>query len=296
MLHQEPFNRDRMSNLLFVLPAFLVFTAIVVYPLANSFRYSFTDWNMRGQEYSLVGFDNYKTLFQNDLVRAGIKNTLLFTVYTTFVANSIALLLALVLDKNLRSKVLLRAVFYIPCLLSPIVISAIFSQILQYRGLLNEVFRTLGFDALVNDWFGNVATAMPMLIGLNTWQWAGFGSVIYLAGLQTIPRELYEAADMDGARPLAVFRHITVRLLMPSITVMSFLSITGGLKYFEIPFVLTNGGPGTATETVSTVIYRMAFRYERFGVATAISVVFLAFVMILSVAQVRFTRRLEVQL
>ncbi|WP_162463224.1 carbohydrate ABC transporter permease [Paenibacillus psychroresistens] len=289
-------ERKGWINLLFILPALLLFTAIIYYPLFNSIKYSFTSWNMTSPLYEYIGFKNYADMFSDDLVKAGFKNTFVFTLYSTLIGNSLALLLALVLDSNLRAKKFLRSVFYIPCLLSPIVISAVFGNILQYHGVLNEFFHKVGLDFLINDWFANAASAMPMLIILNAWQYLGYGSIIYLAGLQTIPAELYETARMDGASKFKTFRFVTFPLLMPSITIMTFMSITGGLKLFDIPFVLTQGGPGTATETMGTVIFKIAFRHQKFGYATAISVVFFILIAVISVLQVRYTRKREVVL
>ena len=264
--------------------------------MVRSVIYSFTDWRMGSDALNFIGLKNYFYMFEDKFTVAGFKNTFIFAAYCTFIGNTLALLLALVLDKNFKSKNYLRTVFYIPCLLSPIVVSAIFGDILQYRGLLNEVFNRIGVNFLVNDWFGNIATALPMLIVLNAWQWAGYGSVIYLAGLQLIPVEYYEAAKIDGANKLNTFFRITLPLLMPSVTIMTFMSITGGLKLFDLPYVLTNGGPGMATETISTVIYSTAFKEERFGYATAVSVTLFIIIAFFSIIQVRYTRKKEVQL
>lgn len=289
-------NRNEITFLLFVIPALVFFTAIVYYPLISSMRYSFTNWDMRSNDLNYIGLKNFIYMFTDKLAMTGFKNTFMFAIYSTFFGNMLALMLAVVLDKNLKSKNFLRSVFYLPCLLSPIVVSAIFGDLLQYKGLINEVFNRLGLEFLVNDWFSNAATAIPMLIMLNAWQWMGYGSVIYLAGLQIIPVEFYEASKIDGANRFNEFFKITLPLLMPSITIMTFMSLTGGLKLFDIPFVLTNGGPGSATETVGTVIYRMAFAQSRFGYATAISVLFFIVIAFFSILQVRFTRKREVQL
>lgn len=286
----------RMWRILFIIPALVLFTMTVYYPLINSIQYSFTDWDMSSATYNIVGLDNYKHIFDNELILSGMKNTAVFTIYTTFIGNALALGLALILDSRIRAKKFLRAAFYIPCLLSPIVVSAIFSDILQYNGLLNELFRSLNLDIFVNDWFGNEVTAMPMLIVLNAWQWMGYGSVIYLAGLQTIPKEYYEAAAIDGSGKIKSFFKITFPLLMPSVTIMTFMSITGGLKLFDIPYVLTNGGPNSATETMGTVIYTLAFKHQRFGLATAVSVLFFVVIAAISITQVSLTKRKEVQL
>jgi raffinose/stachyose/melibiose transport system permease protein len=279
-----------------LLPALFVFVTIIYYPLLSSVKWSFTDWNMSSPTYAFVGLRNFGQMFHDELIVAGFRNTIVFTLYATFCGNALALLLALALDKRTASRTYLRAVFYIPSLICTIVVSAVFSNLLQYYGFFNELFTRLHLDFLVNDWFANKKTALPLLIMLNAWQWAGYGSVVYLAGLQTIPTEYYEAARIEGARGVPIFFRITFPLLIPYVTIMTFMSITGGLKLFEIPYVLTGGGPGHATETMGTVIYRVAYHYNQFGYATSIAVVFFLMIALFSILQITFTRKREVQL
>ena len=288
--------KEHLSNIVMLLPVLFFFIVIVYYPLLASIQWSFTDWNMSSAVFSFVGLRNFRQLFYDELILAGFKNTMLFTLYTTFFGNAIALLLALALDRPMISRTYLRAVFYIPSLICTVVVAAVFSNLIQYYGFFNELFTRLHLDFLINDWFANKRTALPLIIGLNVWQWAGYGSVIYLAGLQTIPTDFYEAAKMEGARGVGLFFRITFPLLIPYVTIMTFLSITGGLKLFEIPYVLTGGGPGHATETLGTVIYRVAYHYNQFGYATAIAVVFFTIILILSILQINFTRKREIQL
>lgn len=295
-MHIKSHSRNSITNILFLLPALILFTAVVYYPLVSSFQYSVTDWGMTNKEYNYIGFDNFIKIIGDDYVRAGFKNTFVFALYTTFIGNLMALLLALILDRKLKTRNLLRIVFYIPCLLSPIIVAGVFGDIFQQRGIINEILKLIGLESMVQDWFGSMRFAMPMLIIVNAWQFLGYGSVIYLAGLQTIPTEYYEAASIDGAGKAKIFFKITFPLLMPSVTIMSFMSLTGGLKFFDIPFVLTRGGPGNATETMGTVIYKLAFNNEQFGFATAVAVVFFIIIAILTAAQLTLTRSREVQL
>ena len=290
------FRKNGIVHILFLLPALILFTLIVYYPLLSSVRYSVTDWTMRTSEYNYVGLKNFKEIFIDSLVRAGLKNTFIFALYATFIGNSLALVLAIILDKALRLRNYFRALFYIPCLLSPIIVSAVFGDIFRYRGIFNAVLDAIGLAVFVGEWFGSVSRALPMLILVNAWQWMGYGSVIYLAGLQTISQEYYEVARIEGLGPWATFLKVTFPLLMPSVTIMTFMSLTGGLKLFDIPFVLTKGGPGYATETLGTVIYKLAFTYEKFGFAMAVAIVFFACIMVLTVIQVSITRFYEVEL
>jgi raffinose/stachyose/melibiose transport system permease protein len=285
-----------LKGILVILPALIIYTMIVYYPLVRSFAYSVTNFDGGIKAAKFIGLSNFKDMFKDDLVISGILNTFKFTIFTTIFANFIALLLALILDSNIKSKHYLRAVFFIPCLINYVVISAVFSNILQYNGLLNSFFDIIGLSDMKIDWFGSTGLALPMLMSLNVWQWAGYGAIIYLAGLQSIPREYYEAAEVDGSGKFNTFTKITFPLLAPSFTIMTFMSLTGGLKLFELPYVLTKGGPGNATQTIGTAIYTLAFGYSKMGYATAVSIVFFVIIAILSVIQVYFMRRNEVQL
>jgi len=283
-------------SILFILPALSLFLLFSYYPMISSFYYSVTDFNGMSKDFNFIAFDNFTTMLTDTSVKSAISNTIKFAVFTTLIANFLNLLLSLALDSAIRFKNYIRVAFYIPCLLSPVLVSAIFGNILQYKGLLNTLFIELGLENMVVDYFGNVHIALPMLMVLNSWQWAGYGAVIYLAGLQTIPGEYLEAAKIDGANGFRVFFNIKLPLLMPSITIMTFISLTGGLKIFELPYTLTKGGPLNATETISMIIYKIGFGYSKMGYATAISIAFFLIIAILSIAQISFTRRKEISL
>jgi len=292
----KPGKDNIIASILVIVPALLIYTLIVYYPLISSFAYSVTDFDGGIRPVNFVGLSNFKEMFSDEIVTAGFYNTIKFTVFTTVFANLIALMLALVLDSSIKFKGYLRAVFFIPCLINYVVISAIFSNILQYDGLLNQLFNYAGLPGVKLDWFGSKELALPLLMALNVWQWCGYGAVIYLAGLQSIPNEYYEAAKVDGSSTASTFFRITVPLLAPSFTIMTFMSLTGGLKLFEMPYILTQTGPNNATQTLCTAIYTLAFGHQRMGYATAVSIVFFVMIVGLSVIQVYTMRRSEVQL
>ena len=292
----NPNRREIIWGFIFVLPALSLFLMFTYYPFISSFFYSFTDMVALRTEYSFIGLDNFKRIPSDRLVKAGVGNTVKFALFTTLVSNTLNLLLALVLDSSLRIKKFLRVVFYFPCLLSSVIISAIFGNILQFNGVFNELFRILGWNAFVIDYFANIKAALPMLMVLNIWQYCGYGAVIYLAGLQSIPTEYYEAATIDGAGKAGVFFRITLPLLMPSVTIVSFIALTGGMKLFDLPYILTKGGPMNSTETIGTVIYKTAFAQKNLGYATSISLTLFAIIAILSIMQLSFTRNHEAEL
>jgi raffinose/stachyose/melibiose transport system permease protein len=217
--------------------------------------------------------DNFHTIFASGKGYVNfIKNTVIFTVATIFLKTVIALALAILLTEGVRRfKNVYRAVMYLPAVLPVLVISLIFKSILNpATGLLNVSLRAVGLDFLAQKWLVDIHWALPSVIGVDTWRGVGYIMVILIAGLQAIPRDYYEAAAIDGATRWQSFRHITMPLLRPVLTVTTVLNLLYGLKVFDIVFVLTNGGPGRATDTVYTAIFD-DFSKGRYGVATALS-------------------------
>jgi len=287
--------RNKTWTFLFLFPALFFFIATVIYPLLYNVVLSFTNWDGYSMsDLKYIGFKNYRSLFSFPDLLQPFANTLKFAVFTTFVQNLLQLLLALILDSKLKTKNFARVSFYIPALLSGVVLSSIFTFLLGYNGALNEFLRNAGLAFLVNDWFGNGDTALGLLMGINVWQWTGFGAIIYLAALQGIPTDYYEAAKIDGAGAWNKFRHITFPLLMPAVTILTFLGISGGLKLFELPFIITKGGPAGATNTIATFIFSMNAS-GKVALACAISIVMMLLIAILTLLQLFITRKREVE-
>lgn len=289
-------KKEFAFSILFLLPALAFFIMIVYYPLLKTLYYSFTDYYNLKPSYNFVGIQNFVYMMSDKYVQTGISNTFKFVLFASTIANAICLALAMILNTQLKTKNYLRAVFYIPCLLSPVVISGIFGYILQYNGVLNSIWKQLGLSGLVVDWFSNIPLALPMIMTIHVWEWSGFGAVIYLAGLQSIPQECIESATIDGASKGSIFFRVTLPLLMPALTINTFMSITGGFKLFDLPFILTNGGPANATETIATQVYRIAFRQGKLGYATAISITLFFIIALISITQILFMRKREVEL
>ena len=285
---------NRIICCLFVLPALFFYTLCTYYPLIASIRLSFTNWDGFDPNIQYIGFKNYQQLIKFPNLLRAVTNTAKFAIFTTFFQNLLQLLLALALDRKMRTRGFIRASFFMPCLFSMVVISAIFTYILQYDGVLNNILRVAGLGFLENDWFGNKDTALELIMAINIWQWTGFGSVIYLAGLQSIPGDYYEAADIDGVSAWGKFRYITFPLLMPAITIMTFIALSGGMRLFEMPYIITHGGPAGATQTIGTFIIQQN-AVGRVALACTVSVVLMALTVILAVIQLRITRSREVE-
>lgn len=279
-----------------LIPALLVYTIFSVVPILISLIFSFTDWNMnRMFEPKLSGLANYISLLQDPVFLRSIANTFIFAFATTILKTGIGFLLALALTKKVAARGVLRTIYYAPCVISITVVGVLFKSILANRGLLNNILETLGAGGLARDWLGSYGTALGSVIFVETWMWAGFNMFIFISGLQAISADYYESATLDGASAFEKFRHITLPLIVPSMTVVVTLSIAGGLKVFDIIYVITNGGPGFDTQVLATYTYQ-SFSLGFLGESTAGSVILAVIVVIISFTMNRYFTKREVEM
>ncbi|HLW00126.1 MAG TPA: sugar ABC transporter permease [Ktedonobacterales bacterium] len=283
------------TNMLFLGPALLLFTLFIIYPVLSSVGLSFTNWDGISQQLQSVGLVNYQSLLTDNQFWPALEHTLIFTVAVMIIQNGLGLGLALCLQRFTRGTAFLRVLFLIPMLLSSVAIGYIWSYIYEPgpSGGLNTFLGMLHLTGLEQDWLGNSHLALGSIIATMCWQWTGFSMIVFLAGLQLIPHELYEAADVDGANDWQRFRHITFPMLAPAMTVNILLSTIGCLRTFDIIYVMTSGGPNGATETIIPQIYRIAFSENQFGYATTVSVAFFVLMLALSVSTLLLLRRRE---
>jgi raffinose/stachyose/melibiose transport system permease protein len=282
-----------LQRLFMIVPAFILFTVFVIYPFASGLYYSLTDWDGITVT-KFIGLDNYLRLFQDSVFVKASMNTFLVCGVGILIGNPFAILIAILLNQNLKFKGVLRSAFYIPNVMSMMAVSVLWTLILRYEGLLNALLDTLGLSDIKKDWIGDFNTVMPSIIIILFWLGTGVSIIIYLAGLNSIPTEIHEAAIVDGVKPWSSFRHITFPLLMPFITINIFLGLTGGLKLFDLPYVMTGGGPGHASDTIALVIYGYAFKSNLFGYATAAGIVFMIMILAITLIQLKITRSREV--
>lgn len=280
----------------FALPAFALFAAIMVVPTASGLGVAFTDWSGIGAIRNVVGFDNFAEVFRDERAIGSIRNTLLLTLAVVVVQNGIGLLLALGVSTRIKSRYVLRTVFFAPVVVSSVMVSFLWKYIYNPRpeAGVNGLLGALGLDGLQQDWLGDPGIALWSIAVVVIWQCAGYSMVIFLAGLSGIPDELYEAAMMDGATAVQRFWHITLPQLAPATTINVLLSLAGGLTLFTQVLATTGGGPGYATETLSTVIYKEAFVFGHFGYSAAIAVLLTIGVAVVSFVQLRLMRTREV--
>ena len=265
--------RNKIFPFYFVVGALILYLVFVLLPSFMGFFYAFTDWSSYSSKLQFVGLANFELIFSSSQgYLRYIWNTLTFTVITIIVKTVISLGLAVILAQGIkRLASLYRMVIYLPAVLPMLAVSLIFKSILNpATGLLNTFLRSIGLGFLAQQWLVTPAWAMPSVIGVDTWKGVGYLMVILIAGIQAIPIEYFEAAAIDGASGWAIFRYITLPMLRPVLAVTTVLNLLYGLKVFDIVFVLTNGGPGRATDTVYTIIFD-EFSKGRWGVATALS-------------------------
>lgn len=280
----------------FILPSFLFYTGFVIIPTLNSVWLSFTSWDGISDDIRFIGFDNFIEIWNSVRVQNAFKNTILITIALLILENIVALSLALIVDKVRWFSKFFRSIFYFPVLMSGIVMGFIWVIILNYNfGVVSQILDMMGLSSWKIDWLGTPDMALYAIILTTVWKSSGFYMIIYLAGLQGIPQELTEAASIDGANGWQQFRHVTFPLLASAMTVCMMLSMIGSLKIFDQIAVMTDGGPGFATETLTYIIYKVGFGELRQGFGTALAMVLFVVTLILSLIQITVLRKREVQ-
>ncbi|MBB4660520.1 carbohydrate ABC transporter permease [Conexibacter arvalis] len=277
---------------LFVAPALLLYAAFYLAPTLLGAGYAFTDWN--GLESpSFVGLDNFSRIFGEAEGLGALRHTLVLCVLYVVAVNVVGLGLAVGLHGALKTRHVLRALFFAPVVVSPLAVAYVWKFILDPEGPLNRGLEAIGLGTLAQPWLGKPATATAAVLVTMVWQFSGWSMVIYLAGLQSIQAELYEAAEIDGAGTWRRFVDITRPLLLPALTINVSLSLIAGLMVFDQVIALTGGGPGTATETIATQVYEQALVNGRFGYSAAMALTLAVAVGTLSFVQMRAMRRQE---
>jgi raffinose/stachyose/melibiose transport system permease protein len=283
----------RSSTWWFVLPALALYAFIVLVPTIRGSFYAFTDWDGLNPVQQWVGLDNFRAILHDGAARGAIKHTVAIAVAIMIIQNALGLLLALGVNSQIKSRHVLRVALFAPAVMTPVVVAFLWQYMYTPTGAVNRAFGAVGLHGLQQEWLGDPSLALWCIVAVIVWQFAGYSMVIFLAGLQSIPNEVIEAAAVDGAGHFRRFWYVTRPLIAPALTVNLILSIIGGLKLFDQVWVLTNGGPGTSTETMSTLIYRNAFQFGEFAYSTSLALILAIFVAVVSGAQYRILRRQE---
>lgn len=273
-------SRQAVIAYIFLAPALIYFTIFFFYPIVLEF------WASMQSTTAFVGLGNYLQAFQDARVWETFKVTLLFAAGVTLLNVVIGLALALLLDLPLRGRVVFRAIFMVPYMTSMIIVGLMWRNILDPQiGILNRLLLVLGLPA--QDWLTNYQFALPAVIGITIWQGVGYTMVLFLAGLQGIPREYYEAAHVDGAGGLERFRFVTLPLLAPTTLFVVIIGVINSLQAFAQAFVITQGGPADATRFYVFHVYNVAFNENNLGYASALSFVMFLVILVLTVIQMR---------
>ncbi|MGE5607458.1 MAG: carbohydrate ABC transporter permease [Bacteroidota bacterium] len=283
----------------FLIPMLIMFSAFTIYPIIMSGYYAFFDWNGIGWPEKFVGFANFKELVKDKLFWNAFKNTYVFALAQTAVKLPIALFLAILLNnRKLRSASAYRTLFFLPVVTTTAIIGIIFTFILNpYNGALNNILKGIGLINQPLDWLGVGDLAFLMVVVVGSWQRIGQYMVYWLAGLQSVPEELYEAAKVDGANSLQVFRNITFPLLKPIAAVILIFGIVHALRVFDLVMTMTGGGPNYATDMMGTYVYRTAFSSEsgipRMSYASAAGLIFGLSLVVVAILQSGVTKKIR---
>ncbi len=258
--------------MIFLIGPLLLLSIFVFFPILFAFVVSFYDWNLLIPDKPFVGLANYSALFKDEVFIKSIKNTIIYTIGVVPTQTFAALFLAFIMNQKIRGRTFFRIAFYVPAITSSVVTSIIFVWIYSKPGLLNYLLAGIGIDAQI-DWLTNPNTVLPSIMMLNIWTTSGFFMVSFLAGLQSIPQSLYEAAKIDGANTWQQFWRITVPMVRPITFFVMVMSLIGCFQVFDQIFIMSSGGPDNASTTMSYFVYQNSFKYFKFGFGAASAVV-----------------------
>lgn len=294
MLQKSKRWSQYVQQAVFVGPALLFFGLIVMVPFLMSFYYSLTDWNGVTTQVQWSGLGNFKRILLEDArFKDSFWFTTRYTVVTVLLANAVGFLLALLLTKPLKTQNVLRTIFFLPNVIAGLLLGFIWSFIFVRGFAAVGELTGIGFFQL--PWLGTAETAFWGIVIVSIWQMSGYLMVIYISALVNIPRELMEAARIDGAGRLQMLRSMIIPLTMPAFTVCLFLTISWSFKVFDLNLSLTGGGPFGSTESVALNIYKEAFQNNRYGLGTAKALIFFVVVASFTTMQVLYTKKKEVE-
>lgn len=273
-------KRNRRMNL-FYIPALLLILFFVLWPLIEAFRISFTQWNGYSQDYKYIGLRNYFKLFKDSNFLISFRNTIIYGFGSTLLQNLLGLAYAVFLNSRFKGHSVVRTFIYMPVMISSLIMGYIIYFFVMYnRGVFNTIIGVFGIAAI--DWMASGTRGVIIITLMNSWQYVGIAMVIYMAGLQNIPKMYLEAAEIDGASPWQRFRHITLPLLLPSISSAVVLNLIGGLKLYDVIISLSGGGPGFSTHSLASYVSNQYFKAQNAGYSAAVGIFTFLFIMVVS--------------
>lgn len=289
--------KSYLENFSFALPAILIFSIFYIYPFIKVFQLSVCSWNgidAFSFHKFYTGFTNFKEILRDGVWWQSMWQAAYITIIALTFQNALALLLALACDREIKARNFYRVIFFIPPVLSEVVVGLIWQWIYDGNyGLLNYAFNHFGWTNLIHNWLSDPNTALTCVAIVHSWKGFGWGFIILLAGLQTIPRQLYEAAKVDGASSWQQFKNVTMPLMIPVFVLVSILTILGSMQVFILIYTMTGGGPGYHTEVPVTRILASMVSSSRFGYACAQGILFGLVLLVLSFTQKKISERMR---
>lgn len=281
-------NKKRSWGYFFILPIFLLFATFIIYPVIFNIYISFFDWNGINAEKIFVGFDNFVKIFYDPVFPKILRNFVKFAIFTILIQAFLGMVFASFFIRRIRGSAFFKTILYIPVIATPAIVGNIFSKILETnQGYLNEALRFLGLDMLAKQWLADPKYALVWIIIINIWQWTGYSMLMYYVNMLNISQDIYEAAAIDGANAFQQFIRITFPMLRSTHFTLFVMGVLGALKCFDLPYILTKGGPNYSTEFFSTYIQKKSFELFDQGGASALAVIMLVIAMIITFVQMR---------
>ncbi|MBT2692566.1 sugar ABC transporter permease [Bacillus sp. ISL-55] len=276
----------------FVLPGLILYSIFFIYPTLSAIFYSLTDWDGLTADYNFVGVENYINIFTNDSIFVkAFSNNIKFMLFVVIFQTAFSLLFAIYLVKNTKTNVFLRALYFFPTILSSVSVAFIWSFIYDPNlGILNTILGKLNLEVLSQNWLGDQDIAIFSIAVVQVWMHTGQMLIIFVAGLQNIPEDLYEVAKIEGASRWQSFRFVTWPMVAPAATIVVAYTTIQSFKAFDLIYAMTRGGPNYSTEILATFIYSTAFRSFKFGYASAASVIFMIVIAIITIIQFKVLR------
>jgi raffinose/stachyose/melibiose transport system permease protein len=288
--------RMRLEILFFVAPAMLVFLFFVVWPIIKAVQFSVYRWKGYGPLVDFVGLKNYASVLQNEVFTDAFMHNITIAVLSIAIQLPLGLAIALLLNRKMWGQGMLRTIIFVPYVLAEVIAGVVWLQLLQPQyGVVDTLLGAVGLEGPEEGWLGTPDVALYTVIAVLTWKYLGLAVILFLAGLQGVPEELYEAAAIDGATWWQVQRKITIPLLGPTMRTWAFLSMIGSLQLFDMVWILTGGGPANATTTMATFLVTEGTKRSNYGIASAASVILFVVALVLALLYQYFVLRRDIQ-
>lgn len=282
---------QRLNPILFLLPALTIYIVFAIYPTYSVLEYSFTDWDGISPERNFVGLENYQRLFSDKIFWEAFRNTFVWSGVIIVINVGLGLVIAAMLARVWKARLLIQTCIVLPVVISPMAVATIWRWMYQPTGVINQVLESIGLGAFATPWLGSPDAVLYALALAHSWSTIGLSVIIFLAGLQAVDEDLYEAARVDGANPLQAFRFVTLPALRPVTAVVFILTLTQSFKVFDIVWATTQGGPIRFSEILSTYMYKRGALENQYGYGSAIGVALLVIVSIATIIYMQIQNR-----